>query len=98
MAEKVITEEIVRRVGILAGLSLSDEEVRNFTQELGVILAYIDKLKEVDTSKIEPTTHILRIICPMREDKVESFEYRNGVLENLPAKDENWVRVPKIIE
>jgi aspartyl-tRNA(Asn)/glutamyl-tRNA(Gln) amidotransferase subunit C len=64
----MISKEKVKRIAKLARLALSEKEVENYQKELSKILEYIEKLKEVDVSKIEPVFHPLKIKNVMRED------------------------------
>ncbi len=63
-----ITRVEVERVAALARLSLSDEEAERFAAELDSFLGYIETLRELDTSEIEPTSHPIPLPTPMRED------------------------------
>lgn len=96
-----ITEDQVRRVASLARLRLGDEERRSLTQDLDRILAYVDKLAELDTSAVEPTSHVVDVAAPWREDEPSG---RNGpeaaeeAVANAPRRDGHFFAVPPIIE
>ena len=93
-----VTTEDVRRVAALARLDLStDEEVR-LTDELGRILKYMEKLNELDTEGVEPTSHVVPITNAFRPDEVESFTRIEALLEAAAEKKEGYFKVPKIIE
>lgn len=93
-----ITREEVLHVARLARLAMSDEEIDLFTKQLSDILAYIDKLNELDTRDIEPTSHILPVRNVFREDKVRESLDREYILKNAPDRREEFFRVPKVIE
>ena len=93
-----ITEEQVKHVARLARLAISEKEKELFTRQLGEILTYIEKLKELDTSKVDPTSHVLPIKNIFREDEVRPSLPREEILKNAPDRAEEFFRVPKIIE
>ena len=88
----------VRHIAGLARLKLSDKEIDYFADHLGRIIDYIDQLKEVDTSNVEPTSHVLPLQNVFREDSVKTSLKREAVLKNAPAKEEGLFKVPRIIE
>ena len=99
MHSKKIDEKIVKYVAKLGRLSLSQEDVKEFSRQLSVILDYINKLNEIDTGNVEPTSHALSDIKNIfREDKVLKSLSQEGVLENAPKKIKEFFGVPKIIE
>lgn len=93
-----ITRQQVEHVAKLARLAMGNEEKELFTRQLGEILAYIEKLKELDTSKVEPTSHVLPLKNVFREDEVRPSLPREEILKNAPDRTEEFFRVPKIIE
>ena len=93
-----ITKRDVEYVAKLARLKLSEKEKEKFTKQLDQILKYVDKLNELDTKKVKPTTHVLPLKNVFREDRVgKSLEVKK-VLENAPEKIKGFFKVPKIIE
>jgi len=64
----MISEKEVKHIAKLARLGLTGKEIKKFQKELSSILDYFEKLKEVDVSKIEPTSHSIRIENVMKED------------------------------
>jgi len=99
MDNKKIDEKIVQYVAKLGRLSLSREDVKEFSRQLSVILEYINKLNEIDTGNVEPTSHALSDIKNIfREDKVLKSLSQEDVLENAPKKIKEFFGVPKIIE
>ncbi len=98
MAEPKITLEEVEHVARLARLALTPEEKERMRSHLDAILAYIDKLRELDTTGVEPTSHVLPITNVMREDEVRPSFPKEEMLANAPERDGDFFRVPKIIE
>jgi aspartyl-tRNA(Asn)/glutamyl-tRNA(Gln) amidotransferase subunit C len=88
----------VRDVAHLARLSLSPEEERKLGAQLGNILGYIEKLKEVDVSGVEPTAHAFPLINVTRPDEVRPSIPHEDALRNAPAQANGLFMVPKIVE
>lgn len=82
----------------LARIDLSAEEKELFAQQLDRILEYINKLNEVDTSGVEPTTHVLPLKNVYREDKVQDSLPVDKVLQNAPEREGAFFKVPQVIE
>ncbi len=97
-----ITREEVLRVAKLAHLSLSDAEVAKFQGQLDTILSYIDKLKELDLSGVQPMAQALEANAKsgaaLRDDVVCVSQVSKAVLEQAPEAKAPYFRVPKVIE
>ena len=94
----MITKEQVQHVAKLARLSLTEDEVKLYTEQLSKILDYIDQLNEVKTEGIEPMTQPIPTVNVMREDIVKKQFERQDVLSNAPHEEYGFFRVPKIGE
>lgn len=93
-----LSREEVKRVAELARINFSEEEIETFTEQMGNILEYIEKLNELDTSDVRPTSHVLDLVAPMREDAVEHVLGVEEALDNAPYKaDDDHFVVPKVI-
>jgi aspartyl-tRNA(Asn)/glutamyl-tRNA(Gln) amidotransferase subunit C len=95
----MISKEVVKHIAKLARLSLSEKEVERYQKELSQILEYIEKLKEVDVSGVEPVFHPLRVKNVFRED-VESkknLEEIKKLIELMPEKKEGYLKVKKVL-
>ena len=88
----------IGHIALLARLELSDEEKALFSRQLGSIIEYIEKLNELDTASVEPTAHVLPLHNVFREDAVQPSLPRDMALQNAPERNEQFYRVPKIIE
>jgi aspartyl-tRNA(Asn)/glutamyl-tRNA(Gln) amidotransferase subunit C len=97
MAMKITRKE-VEYVAHLARLKLSEEDAENFTTRLDQILNYFEKLKELDTTGVEPTSHSMPMVNAFREDEVMPSLSIDEALANAPDKEGNFFKVPKIIE
>jgi aspartyl-tRNA(Asn)/glutamyl-tRNA(Gln) amidotransferase subunit C len=90
--------EQVRHVARLARLELSPEAERSLAGDLSAILTYIDKLNELNTEHVEPTTQVGEPGTPLRSDEITNPHAPGEILANAPARHGNFFRVPKIIE
>ncbi len=97
MADK-ITDETIEYVGILAKLELSDEEREQTKKDMGKMLDYIDKLAELDTTGIEPMSHVFPVQNVFREDVVTNGDESEKTLRNAPGVKDNMFMVPKTFE
>ena len=88
----------VRYVAHLARLSLSPEEEQKIGAQLGNILGYIEKLKEVDVTGVEPTAHAFPLVNVTRPDVVRPSMSSEEALRNAPAQANGLFIVPKIVE
>jgi aspartyl-tRNA(Asn)/glutamyl-tRNA(Gln) amidotransferase subunit C len=92
-----LTVEQVHHVANLARLELDPQTVETMAGQLATILDYVEKLSEVDTSKIEPTSHAIALTNAFRQDRVHTHLEREEALSNAPAKEEGSFVVPKVI-
>jgi aspartyl-tRNA(Asn)/glutamyl-tRNA(Gln) amidotransferase subunit C len=88
----------VKYVAHLARLSLSPEEEQKIGEQLGNILGYIEKLKEVDVTGVEPTAHAFPLVNIVRSDEVRPSISHEDALRNAPAQANGLFIVPKIVE
>ncbi|TJY38525.1 Asp-tRNA(Asn)/Glu-tRNA(Gln) amidotransferase subunit GatC [Cohnella pontilimi] len=93
-----ITVKDVEHVAALARLDLSEQEKEAFTGQLNAILGYADKLNELDTSGIEPTSHVLPLFNVMREDEVRPSLPIEEVLANAPEEEDGQFKVPAVLD
>ena len=94
-----ITREMIEHVARLARLSFSTEELEGFISQLNEILEYVDKLNELDTTDVPPTSHLFITKTPMREDRLGREESPvSEMLENAPQRHDSFYVVPRVIE
>jgi aspartyl-tRNA(Asn)/glutamyl-tRNA(Gln) amidotransferase subunit C len=93
-----VTRDDVRHIASLARLDFSDEEEEEMAGELSRILDYVDELDEVDTSGVEPMSHVLDLTNVSREDEVDTRIDRDDALQNAPDAGDGFFRVPKVID
>ncbi len=88
----------IKYVAHLARLSLSAEEEQKMGAQLAQVLGYIDKLKEVDVTGVEPTAHAFPLINVTRPDEIRPSLTQEEALSNAPAQANGLFMVPKIVE
>ena len=88
----------VKYVAHLARLALSPEEEQKIGAQLGDILSYIEKLKEVDVEGVEPTAHAFPQVNVTRPDQRSASLSQEEALRNAPAQANGLFLVPKIVE
>jgi len=88
----------IDRVSDLARLSLTEDEKATFGRQLDSIISYMDTLNSLDTSLVEPTSHVLKLGNVLRADLPENSLPRDEALSNAPDSTGEFYRVPRIIE
>ena len=94
----IISDETIEYVGILAKLELSEEERKQAKKDMGSMLDYIDKLGELDTTGVEPMSHVFPVQNVFREDVVTNGDMREDILKNAPGEKDGMFIVPKTFE
>lgn len=93
-----INRSTLDKIAHLARLELDEKEVPKLLEDMSQILSFVEKLNEVDTDGVEPLTTMSHEINPLREDEVKDQLPKTEVLKNAPVKDENYFRVPKVLD
>ncbi len=94
----MIENSDVLKIAGLSRLALTEEEVTLYSNQLSAILEHIEKLKELDTRDVGPTSHVLDIQNVMREDRTASSLAVDEALGNCPDPKDGFYRVPRILE
>ena len=94
----MITRRDVEHVAELARLELSAAEKEQFIAQLNSILTYIEKLNELNTTDVEPTSHVIPVSNVFRDDQVRPSLERDLALQNAPQESHFFFKVPRIIE
>jgi aspartyl-tRNA(Asn)/glutamyl-tRNA(Gln) amidotransferase subunit C len=92
-----VTLKDVEYIALLAKLEFTTAEKETFTHQLNAILAYVEQLNKVDTSAVEPLSHVIEYQNVFRQDVVRPGLEQNEALRNAPAKTDQFFRVPKVI-
>jgi aspartyl-tRNA(Asn)/glutamyl-tRNA(Gln) amidotransferase subunit C len=92
-----ISKQDVMYVANLARLTLDEGSIDTFADQIGKILDYVDSLRQVDTTGVEPTSHAIFLSNAFREDALKPHPGTELALENAPEKESGQFVVPKII-
>lgn len=93
-----ISKEEVKHVANLARLAITEEEATTFTKQLDDIISYAEQLNELDTTGVEPTTHVLDLKNVMRKDEPKKWITQDDALKNAPDKQDGQFKVPSVLE
>lgn len=94
----IINDEIIEYLGILTKLELSEEEREEAKRDIEKMLNYIGKLNELDTTGVEPMSHVFPIQNVFREDVVTNGDDSENMLKNAPVERNNMFEVPKTVD
>jgi aspartyl-tRNA(Asn)/glutamyl-tRNA(Gln) amidotransferase subunit C len=93
-----LTREDVLKLAQLSRLSLTEEEIERFREELSSILEYVEKLNSVDVSGLEPTYQVTALKNVMRKDEVIDYGYKTeDLLKNAPAVQDGQFKVRRVL-
>jgi aspartyl-tRNA(Asn)/glutamyl-tRNA(Gln) amidotransferase subunit C len=93
-----VDKAVVEYVAELARIELGEEEKELYAEQMSTILAFFDRLKEVDTERVQPTSHVIELLNAYRPDEVRPGPGVDAVLENAPERAGRFFRVPKILD
>ena len=94
---ETIDENLVRRIGKLSRIELTNEQVQTFGRQLADILGYFDKLQQLDTEGIEPMAHAVELHNVLAADSAGESLSPDEALANAPDRDGDFFKVPKVI-
>ena len=89
--------DLVRHIGKLSRIALTDEEVSRFARQLGDVLEYFGKLRELDTEDVEPMAHAVELSNVLADDVPGESLSPEKALANAPQRDGDFFKVPKVI-
>lgn len=93
-----LTRDDVLHLARLARISLNDDEVDEFSEELSAILQYVEQLSGVDVSGLKPTNQVTGLTNVMREDVVKEYGYApDTLLNNVPKTQDSQLKVKRMI-
>ncbi len=93
-----VTNDLVEKLAHLSRLRFDDSEKAGIKADLQSMIAFVEKLKEVDTQGVEPLLHMGDAVNVLREDDIKGSISREEALLNAPIKDEQFFKVPKVIK
>ncbi|MGD0591136.1 MAG: Asp-tRNA(Asn)/Glu-tRNA(Gln) amidotransferase subunit GatC [Bacteroidota bacterium] len=92
-----VTIKDVEHIAKLAKLEFTDAEKEKFTHQLNQILEYVEQMNTLDTSHVEPLSHVIELSNVFRTDEVKQGVSTEEALKNAPSKTEEFFKVPKVI-
>ncbi|MBR2180196.1 MAG: Asp-tRNA(Asn)/Glu-tRNA(Gln) amidotransferase subunit GatC [Selenomonadaceae bacterium] len=93
-----VTKQDIDTVASLSRLNIHDDEVEGVMEQLDKFLTYVDNLKAVDTTDIEPTTYALKMQNVFRVDEVKPSLPRDAALSNASLQEDGYFKVPRVLE
>jgi aspartyl-tRNA(Asn)/glutamyl-tRNA(Gln) amidotransferase subunit C len=93
-----VDKETLNKIAHLARLEFDEKDTEKMVNDLGNIISFVEKLNEVNTDGVEPLTSMSHEINSLREDEVKPHLSHESALKNAPEKDQDYFRVPKVLE
>jgi aspartyl-tRNA(Asn)/glutamyl-tRNA(Gln) amidotransferase subunit C len=88
----------VRRIAHLARIDVAEDEVEHLQSELNAMLAFVERLSEVNVEGVEPMTSVTPMAMKKRADVVTAGDDAEAVLQNAPQSEDHFYLVPKVVE
>jgi|TARA_B100001063_G_scaffold210633_1_gene208433 aspartyl-tRNA(Asn)/glutamyl-tRNA(Gln) amidotransferase subunit C len=88
----------IKHISKLSRISVDDKKANKLVGDLNSIFDFIEKLKELNTDKVEPLTSVAETTLKLRTDEVKSKDIREQILKNSPDENEDFFVVPKVVE
>lgn len=93
-----IDRQLLDKIAHLSRLEFDEKDAEKMMKDMTAIVDWVEKLKEVDTDNIEPLTTMSHEVNVLREDEVKEHLSHERALKNAPKKDDDYFRVPKVLE
>jgi aspartyl-tRNA(Asn)/glutamyl-tRNA(Gln) amidotransferase subunit C len=93
----MITKEEVQHIAGLARIGVEEHEIEKIATDLSAILDWVEQLKEVDVTGIEPTAHITGMENMTKEDMEKDFSNKAGIIDLFPEKKDNYDKVKSVL-
>lgn len=93
----MITKKEVQYIAGLARIGLDEKEVERYAQDISSILDWVEQLKVVDVSGVEPTAHITGLENVTREDKAQEFQDKNAIVKLFPEEKDGCDKVKSVL-
>jgi len=93
-----LNKDTTKKIAQLAKLSFSEEELETIQHDLSQMIGFVEKLNEIDTSGVQPLTHIGNVENRLREDEVKGSIAAEDVFKNAPSSIDQFFTVPKVIK
>ncbi|HTY38064.1 MAG TPA: Asp-tRNA(Asn)/Glu-tRNA(Gln) amidotransferase subunit GatC [Bacteroidota bacterium] len=92
-----VTVKDVDHIAQLARLEFTEDEKVMFTHQLNSILSYVEQLNKLDTSNVEPLSHVIALDDALRDDVAKPGVSQEDALKNAPSRNDKFFKVPKVI-
>lgn len=92
----MITEDEVKHIAGLARIGINNKEIEKYQKEMSAILDWMEQLKEVDITNVEPTAQITGLENITRADKTDDFENKSKIIDLFPEKKDRYDKVKSI--
>ena len=93
-----VTDELIEKLARLSMLEFSENEKKEIREDLAKMIAFVEKLNELDTSGIEPLMHMSNEENVLRQDEIGNMLSKEEALQNAPAHNKDYFTVPKVIK
>ena len=93
-----INNKLIQEIAKLSKLKFDDSAEEKMKADLGKMIAFVDKLNEIDTEGIDPLIYISEETNVLREDKVTEETSQEDALKNAPEKDSDYFKVPTVLK
>jgi aspartyl-tRNA(Asn)/glutamyl-tRNA(Gln) amidotransferase subunit C len=93
----MISKDEVKHIAALARIGLDEKDIEKFSRDLSSILDFIEQLKEVDVTEIEPTAHITGLVNRMRSDIEHNFENKAEIIKLFPEEKNGYDKVKSVM-
>ena len=93
-----VNDALVDKLAHLARLKFEAADKQEIKSDLQKMIAFVEKLNELDTTGVEPLLHMTDELNVLREDEVKGSISREEALKNAPLHDEQFFKVPKVIK
>lgn len=93
-----INRDVLDKMAHLARLEFDEKDAEKMMADMSAMVTWVEKLKEVDTTGVEPLTSMSHEVNAMRTDEVKPTLTHEEVLQNAPLKNEDYFRVPKVLD
>jgi aspartyl-tRNA(Asn)/glutamyl-tRNA(Gln) amidotransferase subunit C len=93
-----INRDLLDKMAHLARLEVKEEDAEKMMADMSAMVTWVEKLNEVDTQGVEPLTTMSHEVNALRSDEVNPHLSHQEVLKNAPVKNEDYFRVPKVLD
>jgi len=93
-----INKQVLKKLASLSKINFSSEEEGKMLEDFNKMVQFINTLDEVDTTGVEPLTHIHENSNILREDKVDNMLSKADMLNNAPKSNSDYIKVPKVLD